>query len=139
MGRSYHKKFQLHATRPKVDPSSLSSVTKSSYNLPQSPKLSSGALLEKYGAGVGSGIPTHSTSSSLLGYGSGGSGGGGVKKSMSFSNFGSVRGAGAENALQVRREFYPSYHATFFYQILHSCVKCLFLSAFYLLCVLGVS
>ena len=45
-------------------------VSRSSYNLPQtpmSPKLSSGALLEKYGAGVGSGIPTHSTPSSLLG------------------------------------------------------------------------
>ena len=33
-------------------------------------------------------------------YGIGSSGGGGVKKSMSFSNFGSVR-AGADNALQV--------------------------------------
>ena len=55
-----------HISRPKADPV----VSRSSYNLPQtpmSPKLSSGALLEKYGAGVGSGIPTHSTPSSLLG------------------------------------------------------------------------
>ena len=38
-----------------------------------------------------------------LGYGSGG--GGGVKKSMSFSNFGSVSGVGAQSTLQVGRFF----------------------------------
>jgi hypothetical protein len=52
--------------------------------------MSSGALLEKYAVG-----------GSLGSYGSGG-----VKKSMSFSNFGSVRSG--ESALQVTSKF--NYH-----------------------------
>jgi hypothetical protein len=54
--------------------------------------MSSGALLEKYAVG-----------GSLGSYGSGS---GGVKKSMSFSNFGSVRSG--ESALQVTSKF--NYH-----------------------------
>ena len=87
--------------RPKPTNPSISSVSRSSYNLPQSPqspKLSSAALLEKYGAAGSSGLPPPTSSSmSSSHYGGIDSG---VKKSMSFSNFGSVR-AGAENALQV--------------------------------------